>query len=433
MPLELDALLLAGAAVLLVAVIVAKIGDRLGLPALLLFLGLGVAISAPSGFHLFDDAALAHDLGFAALVIILAEGGLSTNANSARPSCPRLCSPRRGRGHHRDRGPGRALRAGCRGRSRCWWARSWRHRLGGRVLGLRQVPPSRALDPRGESRAQRRPDGALVVAMTEIATGAQTHGYLMLALVIAGELVGGIVLGLALGWVGVRLLRQLALPASGLDPLASLGWAVLAYGAGVALHLSGFAAVYVCSVALSHGKLPHRHATRSFAEGIGWFAQIGLFVMLGLLAVPPRIEWSGIVNATVAGLALTFVARPLAVAVCLTPFRVPWREQAFVSWAGLRGAVPIILATVPLERGMARADDVFDLTFVAVIVLTLLNAPSLPWVAARLGWPARRRTWTSSRPSTGSRRTCCRSGARGSKRTVAVSSSGSRPTRRSRW
>ena len=107
--------------------------------------------------------------------------------------------------------------------------------------------------------------------------------------------------------------------------------------------------------------------------------------MLGLLAVPPRIEWSGIVNATVAGLALTFVARPLAVAVCLTPFRVPWREQAFVSWAGLRVAVPIILATVPLERGMARADDVFDLTFVAVIVLTLLNAPSLPWVAARLG------------------------------------------------
>ena len=86
MPLELDALLLAGAAVLLVAVIVAKIGDRLGLPALLLFLGLGVAISAPSGFHLFDDAALAHDLGFAALVIILAEGGLSTKTRELRPA-----------------------------------------------------------------------------------------------------------------------------------------------------------------------------------------------------------------------------------------------------------------------------------------------------------------------------------------------------------
>lgn len=390
MPLELDALLLAGAAVLLVAVIVAKIGDRLGLPALLLFLGLGVAISAPSGFHLFDDAALAHDLGFAALVIILAEGGLSTKTRELRPAVL----------------PAAVLATVGVVVTIAIVALVGRYVLGlpwsvavlvGAIMAptdsaavfsvLRQVPlPSRVRSIlEGESGLNDAPTVLLVVAMTEIATGAQTHGYLMLALVIAGELVGGIVLGLALGWVGVRLLRQLALPASGLYPLASLGWAVLAYGAGVALHLSGFAAVYVCSVALSHGKLPHRHATRSFAEGIGWFAQIGLFVMLGLLAVPPRIEWSGIVNATVAGLALTFVARPLAVAVCLTPFRVPWREQAFVSWAGLRGAVPIILATVPLERGMARADDVFDLTFVAVIVLTLLNAPSLPWVAARLG------------------------------------------------
>ena len=390
MPLELDVLLLLGAAVLLVAVIVAKMGERLGLPALLLFLFLGIAISAPSDFHLFDDAALAHDLGFAALVLILADGGLSTKWRDIRPAIvPAALLATVGVvitvvvvalvGHYVLGLP---------------WSVAV---LIGAIMAptdsaavfsvLRSVPlpaPVRST-LEGESGLNDAPTVLLVVAMTEIARGTQSHGFLALGFIIAGELVGGILLGLGLGWLGVKILRQLALPASGLYPLASLGWAVLAYGAGVALHISGFAAVYVCSVVLSHGKLPHRHATRSFASGVGWFAQIGLFIMLGLLAVPSRIGWSEVIQATVAGLALTFLARPLAVALCLTPFKVPWREQAFVSWAGLRGAVPIILATVPLEWGIPRADDIFDLTFVAVIVLTLLNAPSLPWVAKRLG------------------------------------------------
>jgi cell volume regulation protein A len=193
------------------------------------------------------------------------------------------------------------------------------------------------------------------------------------------------VLGVVVGWIGVRLLRNLALPSSGLYPLASLGWAVIAYGLGVQTHVSGFAAVYVCSVVMSSGKLPHRHATRSFAEGIGWVAQIGLFVMLGLLATPSRITWQVVVLAVVASLFLTFVARPLSVFACLTWFRIPVKEQVFISWAGLRGAVPIILATIPMAAGMPGADQVFDLVFVSVIVLTLLNAPSLLWVAKKLG------------------------------------------------
>jgi cell volume regulation protein A len=390
MPYEIDVLLLLGAGVLLVAVAVAKIGDRLGLPALLLFLGLGVAISAPYDFHLFDDAALAHDLGFAALVLILADGGLSTKWREIRPAIV----------------PATLLAtvgvvvtiAIVALVGRYVLALPWSVAvLVGAILAptdsaavfsvLRAVPlPANVRSLlEGESGLNDAPTVLLVIAMTQIASGTHSGGYVLLGLTVAAELVGGIILGLVLGWLGVRILRGFALPASGLYPLASLGWAVGSYGAGVMLHVSGFAAVYVCSVVLSNGKLPHRHATRSFASGIGWFAQIGLFVMLGLLAVPSRIGWPEITAATVAGLALTFVARPLAVGVCLTPFRIPWREQAFITWAGLRGAVPIILATIPLEWGIPRADDIFDLTFVAVIVLTLLNAPSLPWVAARLG------------------------------------------------
>ncbi len=390
MPFPLDVMLLVGAAVLLVAVVVAKIGDRIGLPALLLFLGLGVAISAPYDFHLFDDAALAHNLGFAALVIILADGGLSTKWRDIRPAivpAALLATV------------GVVVTIGIVALvGRYVLALPWSVAvLIGAILAptdsaavfsvLRRVPLPGSVRSvlEGESGLNDAPTVLLVIAMTAIANGTQTQSFPMLAVTIGIELVGGTLLGLFFGKLGVFLLRQLALPASGLYPLASLGWAVLSYGVGVAIHTSGFAAVYVCSVVLSHGKLPHRHATRSFAEGISWFAQIGLFVMLGLLAVPSRIGWPEIFAATVAGLALTFVARPLAVALCLTPFKVPWREQAFVSWAGLRGAVPIVLATIPMEFGMTQAYDVFDLTFVAVIVLTLLNAPSLPWVAERLG------------------------------------------------
>jgi cell volume regulation protein A len=238
----------------------------------------------------------------------------------------------------------------------------------------------------GESGLNDAPTVLLVVAATSLALGKTSYADLpFTALLILGELLGGLVLGAALGWLGSKLLRNLALPSSGLYPLASLGWAVIAYGLGTLVHVSGFAAVYVCSVVLSNSKLPHRHATRSFAEGIGWIAQIGLFVMLGLLSVPSRITLQVVVYATLGGLFLTFVARPISVWVSLVLFKVPIREQVFVSWAGLRGAVPIILATVPMAAGLGVAPQVFDYVFVSVIVLTLLNAPSLLWVAKKLG------------------------------------------------
>src|SRR5665811_686385 len=116
----------------------------------------------------------------------------------------------------------------------------------------------------------------------------------------------------------------------------------------------------------------------------GWLAQIGLFVLLGLLVTPARLA-TQIVPAVVIGLALLLVARPLSVIVSLTPFRVPWRDQAFLSWAGLRGGVPIVLATVPLTTGTPGAERLFDIVFVLVVIFTLVQAPALPWVARRLG------------------------------------------------
>ena len=387
----LDLLLLIGALVVLAALLATKIGERLGLPSLILFLALGIILSFNPHLTLYD-AKLAHDLGFAALVLILIEGGLSTKWAEIRPVVvPAVLLASVGIG----------ITIGLQAL------------FGFYVLGiplaaavllaailaptdsaavfsvLRHVPlPAKVRSVlEGESGLNDAPTVLLVTAATQLALGHMNRGsdlWVTGALII-GELAGGIALGVVFGFIGVQVLRRLALPASGLYPLAVIGWAVAAYGLGVVAHVSGFAAVYVCAVLLGNGKLPHRHAARSFADGIAWIAQIGLFVMLGLLThiwtITPRQVLVGILG----GIFLTVVVRPVAVWICTVPFRWPRAVKIFVSWGGLRGAVPIVLATIPMEAGLIYATEIFDITFVAVVFLTIINGPTLPWVAKKLG------------------------------------------------
>jgi cell volume regulation protein A len=194
---------------------------------------------------------------------------------------------------------------------------------------------------------------------------------------------GGTAIGLAVGLLGMLFLRRVALPASGLYPIAVLALVVAAYGAADLARASGFAAVYVAAVLLGNVHLPRGPAIRGFAEGIGWLAQIGLFVMLGLLASPGRLP-AQILPALAAGLILVLIARPVAVLAATIPFRMPWRQQAFLSWAGLRGAVPIVLATIPLSANIPGATRLFDQVFVIVVAFTLVQGPTLPWAARRL-------------------------------------------------
>jgi cell volume regulation protein A len=179
-------------------------------------------------------------------------------------------------------------------------------------------------------------------------------------------------------------MRRAALPSSGLYPLAVLCLALLAYSAAAGEHASGFAAIYVAALVLGNSELPHRIATRSFAEGVAWLAQIGLFVMLGLLLTPSRITWSAVGVAVVGSLVLTFLARPVSVWVSALVDPLPRNELAFVSWAGLRGAVPIVLATIPFAEDVTDSERLFDVVFVMMVISTLLTGPTLPWVARRL-------------------------------------------------
>ena len=130
---------------------------------------------------------------------------------------------------------------------------------------------------------------------------------------------------------------------------------------------------------LGNARLPHRRATLAFAEGGAWLAQIGLFVLLGLLASPQRLP-SAIWAAIVAGFVLTFLARPLSVLICALPFQHGLREQVFLSWAGLRGAVPIVLATIPLSEHVPGSQRIFDVVFLLVVIYTLVQGPTLPYL-----------------------------------------------------
>ena len=175
----------------------------------------------------------------------------------------------------------------------------------------------------------------------------------------------------------------MALPASGLYPIAILALIVAGYGAASVAHASGFLAVYVSALVLGNARLPHGPAIRGFAEGVAWLAQIGLFVMLGLLASPVRLPGQ-ILPAVAAAAALMLLARPVSVVLATLPLRVPWRQQAFLSWAGLRGAVPIVLATIPMNARVPGATRLFDVVFIVVTVNVALQGPTLPLAARRL-------------------------------------------------
>jgi cell volume regulation protein A len=247
---------------------------------------------------------------------------------------------------------------------------------------LRVVPLPRRLGGLLEAESGFNDAPAVILVLLFSTTPLELHPG-VIAGTLVWELVIGALIGLGCGFFGAMALRRIALPAAGLYPLATFGLGMLAFAAGGAAHASGFLAAYLAAVVLANSGLPHRSATRSFAEGSGWLAQIGLFVLLGLLVSPADLL-DEIPTAIVAGLVLLLLARPLSVLMSLIGFRVRWREQVFLSWAGLRGAVPIVLATYPIVAGVPDAWRLLNIVFILVVLYTLVQGPSLRLVAERL-------------------------------------------------
>ena len=387
---ELTPVLLVGSVVLLVSVAAVRLSVKSGLPSLLIYLAIGLALG-DSGLGIrFDSAELTQVLGYSALVLILAEGGLST----------------RWEGIRRSVAPAGLLAtlgvvvsvAVVGVAARYVLHMDWNTALlVGAILSstdaaavfsvLRRVPLPRRITGMLEAESGFN-DAPVVILVTALATRSAHPGDARSWWFLAGEavfeLAVGAAIGLAVGWLGGRLIRTVASGSSGLFSIGVVALTVLAYAAAASVHTSGFIACYLAALVLGNLRLPHRPAVQAFATAVGWLAQIGLFVMLGLLASPAGMG-DQVLPAVLIGLVLLLVARPLSVVAALSPFRTAWRDQAFLSWAGLRGAVPVVLATVPRTVGAPGFDAIFDLVFVLVVIFTIVQGPTLPWIAQRLG------------------------------------------------
>ncbi|WP_101950487.1 potassium/proton antiporter [Mycobacterium sp. 3519A] len=378
--------LLAGGLVLLASIIATRLATRVGFPSLLLFLAVGVVLGESVLGIQFDNAQLAQDLGTAALGVILVEGGLTTKFGDIRKVLA----------------PATILAVVGVAVSTAVTAVGTHYLLGidwqlalllGAIVSstdaaavfsvLRVVPLPRRLAGLLEAESGFNDAPAVILVLLFAATPFKLEPGTIVATVLY-ELTIGAVIGIGCGFLGVAALRRIALPASGLYPIAIFGLGMVAFAAAGSAHASGFLAAYLAGLVLANSGLPHRSATRSFAEGAGWLAQIGLFVLLGLLVSPGELV-DQVIPAIVIGLVLLLLGRPLSVVLSLIGFRVPFREQVFLSWAGLRGAVPIVLCTYPIVAGVPGSDRLLSIVFILVVVFTLVQAPSLLLVAERLG------------------------------------------------
>src|SRR3954467_10916470 len=331
---QLYLVLLAGGLVLLASIVATRAATTVGLPALLLFLGVGVIVGEDGlGLH-FENYLLADHLGTVALAIILIEGGLTTKFSDVR----RVLAPA---GMLATLGVAVSMVITAAG-AHVLLGMDWQlaFLLGAVVSStdaaavfsvLRVVPLPRRVAGLLEAESGFNDAPAVILVLMFSVTPLELSPVHALT-ELAYELVVGAAIGLACGALGAIALRRIALPASGLYPLATFGLGMVAFAASGVVAASGFLAAYLAAVVLANSGLPHRSATRSFAEGLGWLAQITLFVLLGLLVDPSELRHD-VVPAIVIGLVLLLLARPLSVLVSLAWFRVPWREEVFLSWA----------------------------------------------------------------------------------------------------
>lgn len=380
--------LLVGAAIVLAAILGVRFADRLGVSGLFLYLLLGIGLGSTFPALDLQDAELATALGYSALVLILAQGGLTTRMSELKPVLwPALTLA----------SAGVAVSITVVALPLLWITdvSAQVAILIGAALAatdsaavfsvMRKTRVSRRVRTLLEAEAGFN-DAPIVVLVSVVASSSFGESpWWQIPIVVALELVGGAAIGVAAGYAARWLLARLALPAVGLYPIAALTMLVATYGAATVAHTSGFMAVYLAAVVIgSASRLPHRRSIIGFADGLSWIAEIGLFVMLGALAEIDRLP-AAIPTALLVIVLLVFVARPLAVIVSLAPFRWPWRAIAFTSVTGLRGAVPIVFAAIPLAAAVVGATEVFDVTLLVVLALLLVQTPILAPLGRRLG------------------------------------------------
>ncbi len=389
---ESTALLLTTCGVLLgVSVVFSRASQRTGVPIALLFIVVGMLAGSEGLGHIaFDDYRFAYRVGTAALVFILFDGGLNTPLRAVR----RAAAPA---GVLATLGviATALLLAGGAHLLGLDWPEAL---LIGAVVSSTDAAAVFAVLRGSGLQLKRRVGVTLEVEsgindpMAVILTTVLTQNLLVpgtamglrIPLEVLLQLVVGTGVGAAVGYGGRLLLSKLSLPAGGLYPVITLALGLTAYGGATLIHGSGFMAVYLAGLLLGNGPLPYRPGLLRVHDALAWLSQVGMFLILGLLVYPSHLLDVAAVGLGLA-LLLAIVIRPLVVALCLLPFRYPRREVLYIGWVGLRGAVPIVLATFPVLAGAPGAGRLFDLVFFIVVATALVPGATVAWVTRRLG------------------------------------------------
>jgi potassium/hydrogen antiporter len=384
----------------LIGVLASKISTRLGVPALLLFLAVGMLAGSDGvgGIH-FEDFEVAQSVGVVALAFILFAGGLSTGWVEVRPVlAPGVALATVGVGVTAVVAGGIAA-----------WALDLSATTGfllGAIISstdaaaVFSVLRSRNVGLRGQIRPLLELESGsndpmavfLTVAFLELLTDPGRSVVSLLPLFVQQMAVGTVV-GYLLARGTVSAINRLRLEYEGLYPVVTLAVVILTYGVTALLGGSGFLAVYLAGIYMGNREFLHKKSLMRFHDAIAWLSQISMFLVLGLLVFPSRLPAVAGQALLVAG-ALVLVARPLAVLLALAPTRLGLRSCVMVSWVGLRGAVPIILATFPLAAGVAEAEIIFNAVFFIVLTSVLVQGTTIPlvarWLRVDAPLPARR-------------------------------------------
>ncbi len=386
-----DKLLLLAGALMILGILSSKFSARAGLPVLVMFLVVGMlAGSEGPGRIPFDNFQAAHAIGTVALAFILFDGGLRTPRDSLKlawkPSALLATL-------------GVLVTSAVTGvvAMLVLDLSLLEGLLLGSIVGSTDAAAVFSLLRNAGVHLRKRlgatleiESGAndpmaifLTVGLISVLTGERPLGPSLLGLFVL-QMGVGLAVGLAAGMLARLLINRINLAAAGLYPVLTAACGIFAFGMAALLQGSGFLAVYVAGAVLGNSKLVFLKGTLLFHDGIAWAGQITMFVVLGLLSYPSQL-WAVAGPGLLVALALTFVARPLSVVPLLAPLKFTWRELTLVSWVGLKGAVPIILATYPLMFGLRAGAMIFNVVFFVVLISAVVQGGTLPWFARRLG------------------------------------------------
>jgi potassium/hydrogen antiporter len=391
MPTSIESLFIIFSVLVILSILTIKLSARFGIPSLTLFLIIGMLAGSDGlGGLYFDNPQLVQTLGVIALVLILFSGGLDTEWTGVRPVLWNGLALST---------IGVVLTALLVG----WFVSVVQHLsfLEGLLLGA-IVSSTDAAAVFMVLRARNARIPKRLANLLELESGSNDPMGVVLVLAIIqllinpatslGELLGffvvqmtvGAVLGLAMGELIRWTLNTVKLELTGIYPVLSIAFAILTYGLTAQLRGSGFLAVYLAGLFMRRRPVAHQRSLVHFHDGLAWLMQITMFLMLGLQVFPARLIPIASTGLLVS-LFLILVARPVSVYLALAFSRLSFREQTLVAWVGLRGAVPIVLATFPVLAGIQQADTIFHLVFFIALTSVVLQGPPIPWITRMLG------------------------------------------------